>query len=216
MMDKIIKILKDNYMVIPRILLEQYTNLGLTSDELILIIYLLNDPDKLFNPQAFSNNLNMPLSQVMELINSLTDKKVMDITVVKRGTMREEKYNFDSLYQRLAFLIIGEDNPKSEDDKSFYSTFEKELGRTLSPMEYEIISTWLDDDHSEEMIIAALKEAIYNGVTSLRYIDKILYEWKKKGLKTPKDVEASRKNFNTQKENNAKLFDYDWLNDNYE
>ncbi len=210
------KILKDNHIVIPRILLEQYTNLGLTSDELVLIIYLINDSDKLFNPQIFSANLNLPLPKVMDLINNLTEKKLMDINVVKRGTIREEKYNLDALYKKLAFLIIDGDKEKKDDSKSFYNTFEHELGRTLSPMEYEIISTWLDDDHNEEIIIAALKEAIYNGVTSLRYIDKILYEWKKKGIKTPADVEASRKKFNTQKENPSKLFDYDWLNDKHE
>mgnify|MGYP002520477974 CR=1 FL=1 len=30
----------------------------------------------------------------------------------------------------------------------------------------------------------ALKEAIYNGVTSLKYIERILYDWRKKGYKT--------------------------------
>ena len=49
----------------------------------------------------------------------------------------------------------------------------------LSPMEYEIIKAWLDNDMSEELIKEALKEATFNGVSNLRYIDKILYEWGK-------------------------------------
>ena len=33
-----------------------------------------------------------------------------------------------------------------------------------------------------------LKEAIYNGISNFRYIDRILYEWNKKGLKNKEDV----------------------------
>ena len=63
------------------------------------------------------------------------------------------------------------------------------------------------------MITLALKEATYNGVSSLRYIDKIIYEWGKKGIKTKEQVEKDRKQFKNNENNNKKeLFDYDWLN----
>lgn len=38
----------------------------------------------------------------------------------------------------------------------------------------------------------ALKEAIYNGANSLRYIETVLYTWRKKGYKTKKDVMAAK------------------------
>ncbi len=41
-------------------------------------------------------------------------------------------------------------------------------------MEYEIIGAWVEKGFKEQLILEALKEAVYNGVTSLRYIDKIL------------------------------------------
>ena len=82
-------------------------------------------------------------------------------------------------------------------------------------MEYEIINGWLDLDYTEELIICALKEAIYNGTTSLRYIDRILLEWHKKGIKTKEDVEKNKIEFKKKKEKNKseELFDYDWLNE---
>ena len=81
-------------------------------------------------------------------------------------------------------------------------------------MEYEIINAWLDNSFNEELVILALKEATYNGVSNLRYIDKILYEWEKKGIKTKEDVEKERKKFESKKVESKELFDYDWLNDN--
>ena len=39
----------------------------------------------------------------------------------------------------------------------------------------------------------SVKEAVFNGVSNLRYIDKILYEWGKAGIKNVNDVEEMRK-----------------------
>ena len=79
-----------------------------------------------------------------------------------------------------------------------FKLFEQEFGRFLSPMESESISMWLDDDgHSVEIIRAALKEAVLAEKMSLRYIDRILFEWKKKNVKTLAQVENQAKKFRT-------------------
>lgn len=58
----------------------------------------------------------------------------------------------------------------------------------------------------------ALKEAVYNGAVSLRYIDRILYDWTKKGIKTEADVNLEKQKFKKKKET-PDIFNYDWLND---
>ena len=100
---------------------------------------------------------------------------------------------------------------KENKEKDLYDEFEKEFGRTLSPMEYEIISDWLEKGISNELILSALKEAVFNGVNNLRYIDKILYEWNKKGIKTPNDITSKIKKEEDQKEEIT--YEYDWLNE---
>lgn len=63
-------------------------------------------------------------------------------------------------------------------------------------MELENINAWLDvDKHSPELIRAALKEAVLAGKLSLRYIDRILFEWKKKNFTTVKQVEQHAEQF---------------------
>ena len=49
-----------------------------------------------------------------------------------------------------------------------------------------------------------------NGVSSLRYIDKILYEWNRKGIKSVNDL-SKQKEVKPKKE--LDVFHYDWLND---
>ena len=99
---------------------------------------------------------------------------------------------------------------------NLFDCFEKEFARTLSPVEYELINGWKEMGYSEEMIILALKEAVFNGVSNLRYIDKILYDWNKKGLTTKDAIEKNKREFKSKKVEKKELIDYDWLNDNGE
>ena len=120
-----------------------------------------------------------------------------------------ETINYDSLYEKLAFTL---NQTEEKTETNLYSTFETEFARTLSPMEYEIINSWKDNGCTDELIMLALKEATYNGVSNLRYIDKIIYEWSKKGIRTKEDVEKNKKQFISNKTDKKELFDYDWLN----
>ena len=113
------------------------------------------------------------------------------------------------MYKAIVEKKTEKDNKALKQD--LFEIFQKELGRNISPMEYEIINAWLEKGFSEELILEALKEAVYNGVSSLRYIDKILYEWNKKGFKTKNDVKKGMEN--RSNERNIELFDYNWLDE---
>lgn len=204
-MNELINVLKRGTYQIPYQLITSYKKLKITDKELILIIVLLNEP---YNLKEIANILNLKLKDVLELINSLSEKGLIKIELEKINGISVEVINLDYLYEKLALEVMGNDTFKT----TIYDKFEKELGRTLSPMEYEIVNGWLKDN-SEEVIILALKEAVYNNVSSMRYIDRIVNEWHKKGIKTKEDVENSRRQFKKNKNKSVELFDYDWLND---
>ena len=210
-MDKVIELLKTTNIQISKVLLYNYKNLNITDQELIIIIYLINE--NIYNPKQIGKDLDIPFPEVLEIINNLTEKGIIKVELVKINNIRTEVINLDSLYEKLAFLII-KDEKDEEKSNSLFDSFETELGRTLSPMEYEIINGWLTTC-SKDLIILALKEAIYNGVSNFRYIDRIINEWNKKGIKTKEDVEKNKIEFKSKKNSKKQeLFDYDWLNDN--
>lgn len=212
LLEKVMNLLKENDIQIPRILFTSYKNMKLTDQEFILISYLLNT-NLVLNPKQISIDLKLELPNVFELISSLESKDILKIETYQNKNIREEALNFDGLYNKLAFLIVNE-KKEVEENTNLFDLFEKEFGRTLSPMEYEIINGWKEVNFKEELIVAALKEAVYNGVNNLRYIDKILYEWKKKGIHNIEDVERNKLEFKQVRENKQELYDYDWLNDN--
>jgi DNA replication protein len=97
------------------------------------------------------------------------------------------------------------------EENNIYSKFEEEFGRTLSPIEYELINGWQETGYNKEVILEALKEAVLNGVTNLKYIDRILIEWDKKGIKSSSQVHKDKENYSKKKD--ISIPDFDWVND---
>lgn len=212
MLEKVEQLLKCGTYMTPKLLINNFRDMNLTSQQTLLLIYLINN-DTLFNPKKISEDLSWPLNEVLEEISDLTNKGLLTIDVVKNNNIHEEYINLNNFYSKLAFLIIN-DKPKQIDNKNLFDKFEEEFGRTLSPMEYEIINSWKDSGFSDELIYCALKEAIFNGVSNLRYIDKILYDWRKKGYATKADVEKGKRTFKKKETPAKEVFEYDWLNEN--
>lgn len=191
------KVFSEGNISIPIYFIKNYKKFNLGLDEFLFLMYLYNLGDNvLFNPGEFSDKLNVNLTEIMNYVGSLTDKGLIRVDVIKndKGYM-EEMIILDDFYNKLSLVIMDDVNEsKSDSSKSdVFEIIEKEFGRTLSPIEIEIIRTWLDNNFSEDLIKEALKEATFNGVSNLRYIDKILYEWAKSGINTVEAVEEKRK-----------------------
>lgn len=208
--NNILNLIKSSGIVIPSILLKYYKELKLNEKELIFLSFLMQKGEKIvFDIELFNKKLNFDIPQIMENVSSLSEKKLLNMSVEKnKQGMMMEYLDINMLYNKLLNFLLEEKEEKAE--SNIYEIIEKEFGRTISPIEYETIKGWLDSNIEEELIQEALKEAILNGVNNLKYIDKILYEWNKKGYKKPNDIKRKK----DQKEEKVDLFDYDWLEDN--
>ena len=195
-------------MIIPNYLVKYYKKFDLDINEFIMLIYFLNSNEKLiFDNKKISNDLFMEQNEVLEIINSLIEKQYISIEMNKSNGIIEEYISLDLFFKKINACLI--ENDTNDNSSDIYSKFEKEFGRTLSPVEYETISKWIENNIPLNLIEAALKEAILNGVNSIRYIDKILFEWNKKGYKDSTDI--IRKN--NKEEYIEEIYDYDWLNE---
>jgi DNA replication protein len=180
-------------------------------NEFLVLIYLINDQNKIFDAETISNNFNIPIQEIMEAFNSLINDNLITLKPSTDSEGRiSDTVSLDNFFQLIDKNITDKINNSNK--KTIFDKIEEEFGRKLSPIECEIVNGWLDTGTSEELISGALKEAAYNGVKQLRYIDKILYEWGKKGFKTMNDVNNHLHN-KDEKETTPELFDYDWLDD---
>ena len=215
MNSKIIELLKEKPLIIPKKLFLNYKKINITEEELIVLIFIINIGDKIiYNPQMIVDSLSIDKYKVMDILNNLASKNIINIKLEKNSRGISEEYIYtDVLYNKLFNIVIEEKKEINIDNTDMFTLFEKELGRTLSPMECEIIKEWLSSDYTEELIKEALKEAIYNNVRNLKYIDRILYTWKNKGLNTKEDVIKDKQNYRKPKEELKDIFDYNWLED---
>ncbi|MGM9878668.1 MAG: DnaD domain-containing protein [Bacilli bacterium] len=209
---KLIDVIKNKDLVIPSILLTNYKELKINEKELLFLALLMSYENSIcFDPIHFSKILGYEVNEIIELMSGLCTKKYINLVVKNENGKIKEYLDISYLYEKLASLIIdGEEEIKEQENSKIYNVIETELGRTLSPIEYETIAGWLNANISEELIKEALKEAVLNGVGNLKYIDKILYDWTKKGYKKASDVRKKKRS----SEEEIELFEYDWLDEN--
>ena len=202
----------ENHYTIPKYVLTHAKDFNLDVNSLILLIYFLNQKNKdIFNYKKIIEDLNFSEKELFDSISLLKDKKLISIQMEKNDSgVLEEKLDVSSFYDIILSKFINESD-EEEENSSLYDSFEREFGRTLSPMEYDIINSWLEAKIDKGLIIEALKETVFNGVSNLRYVDKILYEWNKKGIKKPSDINRSREE--TKDDGKEEYFEYDWLNE---
>ena len=202
--------LKEKDFIIKSYLLKVAISLNLDLNDFILLVYLTNQEEPSLNIENIKKYTYLSEDAIMESYTKLLAINLIEVTMKKDGNgLVREVINLDNIIKNITSDITREH--KQSEKTNLFSIFEREFVRPLSPMEYEIINEWIRSGISEELISEALKEAIFNGVKSLRYIDKILITWKDKGYKSASDVRSS---FKKEDENsNTELFSYNWLED---
>lgn len=208
------KVIKEKTYNVPSFILKNYEKLNLTAEEVLVLIVLYNHYGKIsYDINKLLEEINLEKYKLMQLISSLEEKKIISIDLITNSKgLKEEYISLELLYDKIVNIYLDLKEETSE-NADIYSAFEKELGRTLSPMEYEIIKGWVMDKFSDELIILALKEAVYNGVNNLRYIDKVLYGWRKKNIKNKQDIIKDKEKFKNRQKENVEVFDYNWLDE---
>lgn len=202
----------ENHYTIPRYVLTHAKDFNLDINALILLIYFLNQKNKdVFDYKKIIKDLNFSEKELFDSISLLKDKKLISIQMEKNDSgVLEERLDTSLFYDIILSKFINESD-EEEENSNLYDSFEREFGRTLSPMEYDIINSWLEAKIDKGLIIEALKETVFNGVSNLRYVDKILFEWNKKEIKKPSDLNRNREE--TRDDGKEEYFEYDWLNE---
>lgn len=77
---------------------------------------------------------------------------------------------------------------------NIYDYIEKNFGRTLSPIEYEEVGTWEDN----ELTRYAIKQAVLNSKYNIRYISVVLNNYKKSNITTVIQAQLEEERFKQQ------------------
>ncbi|MEC0237479.1 DnaD domain-containing protein [Paenibacillus kribbensis] len=209
---------------IPYALLKHYRTLRLTDGEMLLLMQLLAFKQAERNEfptwEQLQTRLGCTANEIALYFSKLTKEGFLRIDSVedRSSSVQFERYNLTGLYRKLAECMIAERTEANDEDdflfagqpeiqngttqsspteeRNLFTIFEKEFGRPLSPMEYETINSWMDQDrYPEELILLALKEAVFAGKVHFRYIDRILLEWSRNRVRNAQDAKEYAQRF---------------------
>lgn len=217
---------------IPVVLLKNYQKLGLNEEAFVVLLqvnaYIQNG--NLFpTPVEICSTMAISEQKCTEILRRCLQIGVLEIKEQQDAELRySEVYSLEPLWKKIIDLLDYQEVKKQSIELqareiNVYNIFEKEFGRPLSPIECETLNIWIDQDqHQTDLIIAALKEAVLSGKMNFRYIDRILFEWKKNGVNTIEEARVygekfrrynTRKQAPKEKNNNSKepVPYYNWL-----
>ena len=208
----IYNIIKNKDYIIRPFLFKIIKENNLDINETLLLLYLTNQEHPELDLKLINSITTLTDEEIIIAFSSLTGKGLISTSITKDGDRVIEEIDLDGIYKIAASNINKKEVKKQE--KNIFELFEKEFARPLTPMEFEFINAWINSGMNEDLIKEALKEATYNGVSNLRYIDKIIYEWNKKGYKTVEDVINNRYKKEEKNSSDNYFFEYNWLDEN--
>ena len=83
------------------------------------------------------------------------------------------------------------ENDNDNVNVNIFDYIESNFGRTLNAIEYEEINSWEDN----ELTRYAIKQAVLNGAYNIKYISKILFNYKKNNITTVQQAQQEEKRF---------------------
>ncbi|MCA1320706.1 DnaD domain-containing protein [Bacillus tianshenii] len=203
--EQFIEFLEEGNLSIPNYLLNNYVKLGLNEKEFLLILHVHSfvESGKIFpTPMEIADKMTIDPTECMEILRHLLQKGYLAISdEMDEYSIKYERYSLQPLWEKMIQYMLDKSKQATiqsnkDDEASLYTIFEQEFGRPLSPFECETLGMWMDQDHHDPTIIkAALREAVISGKLNFRYIDRILFEWKKNGIKTLNQANEYGKKF---------------------
>ena len=167
------------------LLIENYKKLKIDEIELATIFvidHLIGQGNPFVTSDLLSLKMSLDVKEIDKVLAGLITKGFFEYKTVGKKTVATLEPLKQKLYREFQIYLSKEEEEKSsqritEELENIYQTFEKLLGRSLSPVEIAKIHEWVSYGYSDKMIIDALKEALSKGKKSLRSVDKILLSW---------------------------------------
>jgi len=211
---------------IPNLLLKYYTGMGITDEEMMLILQILRlrmEERILYPaPELLAEYLGGGIARVERDLTSLLEKEILTVTQYydESQSCILSGYDFEPLFDKLSevwacmkvkeiektrLLLEEQSNSKQVSNKNFANlirNFEQEFGRPLSPMEAEQIKHWLEEVDFY-IVLNALRRAVLLGKHNFKYIDTILLQWSKNNLRTVEAIEEYEQRFQNKRIRNS-------------
>lgn len=198
--------LQTPFVAVPYSLLRNWNEIGLSSEDLIVVLEIVAagqvEGKEFLTQQELGQRCHLDALKVGECIGKLLEKNLISMGECldpEEGTVAaffDLSPLWDKLSQPKTKQEPSADNEEVANGTDVFSLFEREFGRPLSGFEFDQIQQWLrEDEHPQWMVVEALKEAVFANKCSIRYIDRILYDWQRHRVRSRRDLETYQESY---------------------
>lgn len=200
------------------LLLKRYKDYGLGEDD-VMVILMANEVQKEdvnapITSDTLSEYMTIGKDEIDQSLYKLLDRKF--IVYETSGTV--VRMSFDPLFNKLfgdvkKDLVLASDKKTDKKVDEAYAFFEKTLGRTITPLELDKISSWL----GEGATMGMLQTAVINIQASKQRVTFPRLE--KEILRLEKASDISKEGYTVRDDTNrndrklAAILSHDWLHD---
>ena len=191
---------KTGNLVLPTELLFYFHEIFDNSDDFLVwqFFYLQNTTSlEEISPVQIAESIGKSVAEVNRSMSNLTEKGLLQYKTIALNGEIEAVFDALPALERLDEIVESRSSVAQTVSqnvlKDLVETFQQELGRLLTPFEIEDLTKTIQDDKTNpELVIAALREAVFNGKANWKYIQAILRNWRREGITTVAQVEAKR------------------------
>lgn len=170
------------------LLLENYKRLGINEKQVAVLLmtdHLLRGGNSLITGDLLSLKMNYKPSECDSILAELFKCGYLsydDADGKMKTSLEPLKKKLFAQFQNDVAISKASLNSadRSETLSHLYAYFEKRLNRTLSPLENDMISTWLDDAYTESQIKDALENSLAKGKKTIKSVDRELRTGRKR------------------------------------
>ena len=167
------------------LLVDTYKSLGLNEYDLAVLLVVDNinkESPTLITSEILALKMNLGVKELDSILVSLVNRGFLEYsnipntnTLITSIEPTYKKLSENFVRDLITYNAIEENDNQKHSITNIYGTFEKELGRSLSPVEIEKIREWVSQGIKEEVIIDSLHECMTkNKRVTIRSIDKII------------------------------------------
>lgn len=198
------------------ILVDNYKKLGLNENELsiILVTYsLLQKGVDFITPDLIALKMTLDFQEIDTCFTSLIKREILTL-----DGKDKIKISIESLKKKLIEIFYEEmkkENiePSNKEQDDIYVLFETEFGRALSQFEVNTIKEWFEQGNNSSTIKEALNVAKLAKVKTIRYIDKILLEWKRREEFSKNGISPLSEKWRKNLEETMEIAKINWMED---
>lgn len=154
-------------------ILENLEYLGLNAEELMLVLLIdfANEHQIAISISSLQEKTGLTVEKINQVISLLVAHDQLKIITVNGKVIFQLNGLFETTTKRQEKTL----------DASLFDAFETEFKRPLSQREMEKISEW-NRSTDRQLILLALREASMYQKVSILYIERILDDWRQKGM----------------------------------